>query len=168
MRTAEADRYWTQYVESLPLGMDQPERYADTFSFGTAKQEATEIAALVLQGVKTATGSLQWVYEAEGQPLPKVGDQYIVRDSEDRPVCIIEVTEVQTMPFDEVDGRFAFHGGERDRTLASWRKIYRAYIASECARIGREPSEKTPLVCERFRVVYREPLRHGERSSVVD
>ncbi len=119
------------------------------------------IAALVLNGIKTATGSLQWVYEAEGRLPPAAGQYSIVTDGEHQPLCIIQDTEVCVTPFDEVDAAFAWDGGEEDRTLESWRRIYWEFIVSECSRIGREPSPKTPLVCERFRVVYREPLRPG-------
>jgi uncharacterized protein YhfF len=129
------------------------------FSFGTSKESARLITPLVLSGVKTATGSLQWLYEAEGRTPPKIGDLSIVKDSHDEPVCIIQDTEVRIIPFDEVDETFAWDGGEEDRTLESWRQIYRDYIGLECARIGRKPTPKTPLVCERFRVVYKEPLK---------
>ena len=116
------------------------------------------ITPLVFTGVKTATGSLQWVYEADGRMPPKAGDYSIVTDGNGEPVCIILDTEVRIIPFDEVDESFAWDGGEEDRTLESWRQIYREYISLECARIGREPTPQTPLVCERFRVVYKEPL----------
>jgi uncharacterized protein YhfF len=158
VRTDRADRYWSQFVQSLPPEAERPGGYTDAFHFGTTKEEATAIAALVLQGIKTAGGSVKWVYEAEGSDLPELGDLNVVLDSDDWPVCIIETTEVRVLPFDEVDAQFAWDGGEWDRTLASWRAYYRSYIASECARIKREPTDKTPLVCERFRVVYRKPL----------
>jgi uncharacterized protein YhfF len=50
-------------------------------------------------------------------------------------------------------------GGEEDRSLESWREIYWEYIERECQRIGVEPNTHAPLVMERFRVVYAEPLR---------
>jgi YD repeat-containing protein len=49
-------------------------------------------------------------------------------------------------------------GGEGDRTMEDWRRMYWKYILSECARIEREPSRQTPLGCERFRAVYAAPL----------
>ena len=151
------DRYWAQFLDSLP-GTERPGQYYDAFSFGATKESAALIAPLVLNGIKTATGSLQWVYEAEGRMPPGVGDHSIVTDGNGEPVCIILDTEVRIIPFDEVDEAFAWDGGEEDRTLESWRQIYREYIDLECARIGREPTPKTPLVCERFRVIYKEPL----------
>jgi uncharacterized protein YhfF len=159
MTENKIDRYWSQFLQSLPVGIERPQRYYEAFSFGTTKAGATEIATLVLNGTKTSTGSLQWVYDVEGKPLPKPGDLSIVMDGNGHPVCVIETTDVQVMPFDAVDEQFAYEGGEEDRTLASWRRMYWSYIVTECVRIKREPTEKMPLVCERFRVVYKEPLK---------
>ncbi len=153
------DRYWAQFLATFPEGSERPTGYYESFYFGMTPGSAKSIAALVLDGVKTATGSLQWVYEAEHKPLPRAGDYNIVTDGEGEPVCIIQDTEINIVPFDEVDAAFAWDGGELDRTLDSWRKIYWEYILAECARINRQPTLKTPLVCERFRVVYREPLK---------
>jgi uncharacterized protein YhfF len=159
MRTSKADRYWNQFVQSLPPGAERPERYYEAFHFGITKQDATEIAALVLQGTKTSTGALAWVYEAEGRAAPEAGDHSVVLDEKDNPVCIIETTESRVVSFEDVDEQFAYEGGEGDRTLPNWREGYWSYIVSECARINREPTVRTPLVCERFRVVYQELMQ---------
>jgi uncharacterized protein YhfF len=160
-----ADRYWAQFLRSLPAGSAQPGSCYEAFRPGhgatpeEASEVATEIAALMVAGTKTSTGSLQWVYEAEGRRPPRAGDLSIVLDGRDRPVCIIETTEATIVPYDEMaDERFAHEGGEGDRTLEAWRRTYWRYIVSECARLRREPTRKAPLVCERFRAVYRAPL----------
>ena len=153
------DRYWNQYLESLPAQVARPAKYADSFYFGYRPEHAKGISPLVLNGTKTATGSLKWQNEAESKPLPQLGDLSVVTNGHDDPVCIIETVDVQTIPFDEVGENFAYEGGEGDRSLASWRRIYWDYIVHECTRMGRTPSEKAPLVMERFRVVYKEPLR---------
>ena len=169
MTPDRVDRYWQQFQESLPPAERLP-TYYEAYYFGP-RQHADEISALVKEGTKTATGTLKWLYDidpdafpagatdAPSKPPPKPGDLSIVTNGSDEPVCIIESTEVRTVPFDEVDEQFAYKGGEGDRTLECWRELYWAYIQVECARINREPVQKTPLVCERFRVVYREPLK---------
>jgi len=157
--TQAAEQYWAQFLNSLPGTPARPTSYYEAFSFGSSKESAWELAALVLRGVKTATGSLQWTYEAEGRRAPEAGDYNVVTDGDGTPVCIILDLDVKIIPFDEVDETFAWDGGEEDRTLESWRRIYWEYILLECGRIGRDPGPKTPLVCERFRVVYREPLQ---------
>ena len=65
------------------------------------------------------------------------------------------------IPYNEVGEEFAYEGGEGDRSLADWRRIYWDFIVSECARIDRTPSEKAPLVMERFRVAYSQAPETG-------
>lgn len=154
-----SDRYWEQYLTSLPPGSERPARYVESFCFGFDREDASSVAALVLDGTKTATGSVLWAYEADGKRVPQVGDCWIVTDRAGDPVCIIRTTDVATIPFDEVPESYAQQGGEGDRTTATWRPIYWRYIVSECERIGREPHRKAPLVMERFAVVYGEPLQ---------
>jgi len=158
---SQTDRYWRQFLDTLPKS-ERPSSYYESFHFGSSQESARQIAPLVLQGIKTATGSLLWVYEAEGKPIPRAGDYSIVTNGEDDPVCIIQTWETRIILYDEVDGQFAYDGGEDDRSLESWQRMYWDFIVAECARIGREPSEKAPLVCERFRVVYRECLKENQ------
>jgi len=151
------NRYWGQFIASLPRETEKPPMFIESF-FGTRLEGAKEISELVLDGTKTVTGSVLWSYEADGKPLPRPGDHWIVTNGRDDPVRIIQTTDVRIVPFDEVGEEYARDGGEGDRSLLSWRKMYWEYIVSECARIGRDPTEKAPLVMERFKVVYRQPL----------
>jgi len=157
--TSNVERYWVQFLASLPAGAKRPSAYTDTAAFGFTWDDAREIAPLVRNGTKTATGGLAWSNEVDGKPAPRPGDLWIVLAGPDEPACIIETTRVRVIPYDEVPEEYAWAGGEGDRTLATWRRIYWEMIVSECKRIGREPSPKAPLAMERFRVVYSEPLR---------
>src|SRR3989442_3817277 len=160
MADGDADRYWAQFLRSLPAGSDCPQTYHEAFRFGSgpAKGVASEVAALVLAGTKTSTASVEWALEAEGRRPVKPGNLSIVLDGHDHPVCIIETTEVKSVPYDEMsDEQFAYEGGEGDRSLESWRRMYWEVIVSACARFKRAPTPKTRLLCERFRVVYKEP-----------
>jgi uncharacterized protein YhfF len=153
------DRYWAQYLASLPEEARRRSAYAGTAAFGITEDDARAIAPLVRDGTKTASGGLVWSHEADGTKGSRPGDLWIVVAGPDEPVCVIETNEVRVLPYDEVPETYAWEGGEGDRTLDDWRRMYWEYIVSECARIGREPSPKAPLAMERFRVVYAEPLR---------
>lgn len=157
--TTKVDRYWEQYLASIAAEVKRPAGYAGTAAFGFTWNDAREIAPLVRNGTKTATGSLVWSNEVDGRPASRAGDLWVVLAGPDDPVCIIETTEVRVFPYDEVPEEYAWEGGEGDRTLRDWRRIYWKYIVSECKRIGREPNMKAPLAMERFRVIYSEPLR---------
>jgi len=88
--TTNVERYWRQYLSSIPDGQEQPSRYVECFAFGFTPADAREIAQLVLNGTKTATGSVLWSYQADKKPLPIVGDFWIVTVGSDVPVCIIK------------------------------------------------------------------------------
>lgn len=152
----EIDQYWERFRNSSAApDLGNPQHYDDAFYFGSSPESAVEIAKLVLAGIKTATGSLVWRYQHEGRRLPQVGDLNIITDGRQGPLCVIQTTEVRILPYNQVDAQFAYDGGEEDRTLDSWRKIYWAYILEECQALGRKPAEDILLVCERFRVIYQ-------------
>ena len=157
--STSVDRYWEQYLASLPPGTQRPSGHAGTAAFGITEDDAREIAPLVRSGTKTASGGLEWSNEFDGLRGSQPGDLWIVIAGPDEPVCIIETTEVRVFPYDEVPEEYAWEGGEGDRTMADWRRMYWEYIVSECRRIGREPDRKAPLAMERFRVVFSDPLR---------
>jgi uncharacterized protein YhfF len=116
---------------------------------------ADELGALILAGTKTVTCSALWAYETEDEPLPSVGLKTIVLDGNGDPLCIVETTEVEVKPYDEVDARFAFDEGEGDRSLEYSRDAHWRFFSRTLPGIGREPTTDMPLVCERFRVIYK-------------
>ena len=145
--------FWRAFRESTSRE-SLPERYNDAWGFGNTPKMADELGALVVDGVKTATCGLLWQFEAENEPLPKVGDLDIVLDGNGDPLCVIELTEVEIKPYNEVDAQFAYEEGEGDRSLDYWRKLHWEFFGEICEEIGRELDEAMPLVCQRFRVVY--------------
>ena len=155
--TNALEQFWQAYLAGLPP--DAPERQASFVAeaFGDNPALADELAALIVAGTKTATCSCLWEWEAEGQPLPTPGLKTVVLDGQGQPVAIIETTVVQIRLFSEVGADFAFAEGEGDRSLASWRDGHWRYFSRALPRIGREPAETMPLVCERFRLLYPRP-----------
>lgn len=156
---SNVDKYWKQFIDSLHADEAKPPRYVESFFFGTQLDTAREITQLVLDGTKTATGDFQWSIEPDGRQQAQVGNHWVVTNGGDTPACIIQTFDVQVFPYDEVPEEYAFWGGEGDRTVKSWRDLYWNFIVGECKRIGRSPDKKAPLVMERFRVVYDDPLR---------
>jgi uncharacterized protein YhfF len=148
------EAFWQAYIDSLPEGMHPPGS-CDVWSFGDTEEMANELGGLVKAGIKTATCSLMWQYEAEGdEDLPKVGGVSVITDGEGTPLCIIETVEVEIRPYNQVDESFAYDEGEGDRSLSYWRRAHWDFFSRVCASIERDPVETMPLLCERFRVVF--------------
>ena len=153
MDSDRIETFWQSYLDTLPE--DSPIRDEEYLAegWGDSPQLAEELGASIAAGTKTATCSALWEYEAEGSPLPEPGSKTIVLDGNSAPLCIVETTEVEVRPYDEVDARFAYEEG--DRSLEYWREAHWRFFSRTLPSIGKEPATDMPLVCERFRVVYK-------------
>ena len=102
-------------------GTSSSARFYESFHFGDSESLADELATLVLAGTKRATASLVWSYEAEGKVIPEPGELSIVENWAGEPVCIIETTSVDVVPFRKSGARVRCHrgrGGRFARVLA--------------------------------------------------
>jgi len=122
--------------------------------FGDSPQQADVLGHLIVTGVKTATCSALWEYEAENERLPTPGERTIVLDGRNKPLCIIETTAVEIRRYCDVDAAFAYDEGEDDRSLESWRRVHWKFFTRNLAKIVRQPTDEMPLVCERFRMIH--------------
>ncbi|MBN1265011.1 MAG: ASCH domain-containing protein [Anaerolineales bacterium] len=156
----DIESFWQVYLHSLPAGQNPTADTYDFWHFCDNEKGANELAKLTLQGSKTATSSLLWAYEAEGETVPQAGALSIITDWEGVPVCLIRTVEVRVRAFNEVDERVAFDEGEGDRSLAYWRRVHWEAFSRECAEIGRQADETMPVVNEWFEVLFP-PLQEG-------
>ena len=153
--TEKFEEYWQKFRLTLPP--DSP-YHAKTYSkggYGDSPELMDELIQLVLIGKKTATCGSLWEWEAEGKPLPKVGDVWVELDGNGNLVCITETIEVTIRNYSEVDAQFAHDEGEGDQSLHHWRQAHKNYFSRVLSKIGKEFSEDMPLVCERFRLIYK-------------
>ena len=138
---------WQAYKKINPkIGDD-----IDAWAFGDL---ADELADLVLRGEKTATASVYELYKFENEPLPQVGTFDIILNSRNRAVCIIEITKVSVLPFNEISAEHAFKEGEGDKSLAYWQQVHEPFFTECLAEAGLEFSQETGVVLEEFRKVY--------------
>jgi uncharacterized protein YhfF len=149
------EAYWREFLASLPS--DSPYRSKTYISegWGDGPEMADELGALIAAGTKTATCSALWEWEAEGELPPEIGTVTIVLDGQGQPLCIVETTEVTVYKYNEVDADFAREEGEGDLSLRYWQEAHRNFFSRYLPKIGKEFSEDMPLVCERFRLIYK-------------
>ncbi|WP_337871511.1 ASCH domain-containing protein [Meiothermus sp.] len=72
-------------------------------------------------------------------------------------MAVVETTEVTTHNYQGVDTEFAREEGEGDLSLDYWREGHWRFFGRTLAQIGKTPTLDMPLVCEKFRVVYKQP-----------
>jgi uncharacterized protein YhfF len=129
---------------------------ADVDPFGDSVELADELIELVLHGPKRATAAAVADYEADGLPLPQVGDLAIATDGSGLPRAVLRTTEARVGPLSSVDNAFAWDEGEGDRTRAGWLADHERFFRRYLPTVGLAFSEDLPTVFQRFEVLYRE------------
>lgn len=113
----------------------------------------------MLDGSKTSTSSLLIEYERDGDPLPVVGRRYVMVDSHERPVGLVETTEVPLVPLGEIDLPFAREEGEGYESVAAWREAHERFWTENVPGVALD--DDTVVVAERFRLVERHDAAQG-------
>jgi uncharacterized protein YhfF len=147
--------YWQKFLSTLPNDSPYHSRAYIAEGWGDGPAMADELGTLIAQGIKTGTCSALWEWKAEGNPIPHVGLITIALDGRGEPLCIVETVEVTLRNYNKVDADFARSEGEGDLSLEYWRDAHRNFFSRSLPRIGREFSEEMPLVCERFKMIYK-------------
>ena len=114
------------------------------------------LVVAVLRGEKTATAGLRSDYAPHtDDPLPEAGERFALLDFDDRPVAVVETTEVRVVRAGDVDLRFARDEGEGFESVEDWRRAHERFWSEH------EISDDTLIVAERFRLVERLEIGPG-------
>lgn len=154
MTKKTTQNYWERFLASLPPDSSYRSKTFIAEGWGDSPAMADELGGLMVQGIKTATCSTVWEWEAEGSPVPQKGLITIALNGHGEPLCIVETIEVTIRKYNEVDSNFAREEGEGDLSLNYWREAHKNYFSRLLPKAGKEFSEEIPLVCERFRMIY--------------
>jgi len=118
--------------------------------FGTPGTFREELNELVLKGIKRATaGTLEWDYEAEGEPVEVVGEQLAVLNSDGRHIATIKATKVHVVRFADVPDEFALAEGEGDLSGDDFRASHLRYWS----KLGLSITENTQIVLLYFELI---------------
>ena len=144
-----AEELWKEFCSKT--GTDEQTPYS-AWAFGGAPDQ---LAALVIEGIKTGTASAyDWYLEDSKEPLPKVGDFSVILDSRDEALCVICTTATAVVPFDQVGEDHAKQEGEGDLSLNYWRNAHQEFFIREFAGTEHQFHEKLPVLTERFNLLY--------------
>lgn len=149
--TEQVQAFWTRFLQET--GRPADTQMKDCYYFDTTESLANELLALVLSGQKRATASPFPSYEAEGDPVPKIGDLSVLTDFAGTPHCVIETRVVTILPFREMTYDIVKREGEDD-TLESWQKGHIRFFTEDAEALGYTFDWDMPVVFEDFEVVY--------------
>ncbi|WP_452224994.1 ASCH domain-containing protein [Lacinutrix chionoecetis] len=125
-----------------------------SFYFCDNEKDANECAELVVKGIKKATATSLWWFEKNNEPLPKIGDQYVITDWDGNAKAIVEVIKIEKTPYNKITAEFAKTEGEGDKSLKYWKKVHKDYYSREMKPHNESFNEDMIIVCEYFKTIY--------------
>lgn len=149
-RSSLTERFWQDFRDAAGLRHD----VYDVVAFGDGPGMATELAELVVSGIKRATAGLVRQFGPGGEAPPVVGGFVVLVDGSDRPRAIWRTTEVRIGPLNSVDEQFAMAEGEGERTRDWWLAAHRRFFSRRAEAQGFQMHDGIETVFERFEVVW--------------
>ncbi len=144
--------YWDAYVSSLPEA-ERPQSPVVIASMAGDERLADHLLELYLSGRKHAGSGLVEEYRQDGEPLPEVGDYWIILDAAGQPKCIARTERVEIHAFKDITAEIAEAEGEGDRSLSDWRARHQWFYIPQLERLGITDLEQTEVVTEFFVIV---------------
>jgi uncharacterized protein YhfF len=98
-----------------------------TLEIGTPGEMRQRLNALILDRRKRATAGLLLDYVRDDVELEYVGERLALVDDDQRRIAVVQVEQVDTVPFGGVSWKFAQAEGEGDQSLEEWRDGHRRF-----------------------------------------
>lgn len=159
-RTEATDSFFRAFCVDAAVKADT----YDAVSFGHTEKAADALLERALLGLKRATSSLAADYGSGKAKLPAVGDYVVLCDGRNKPRLVWRTTEIAVKPFNAVDESFAFDYGEGERTRAWWLEHIGREYAAEARTKGFDMTDTTPVVFERFTIVWPRLFADGPKK----
>lgn len=151
MQNESAIRLWEAFSKNKP---NFPEQFDGIWKLGDSEEYTKWSNRLVLSGLKTVCSYPLEVFLGSSQPVPEAGDHYVLLDSQESAVAIIQLLDVQTRPFEDIPESYACKAGEGDRSLDTWKENHKPYFKRLLDAKGVEFSTKIDILCVEFELVF--------------
>ncbi len=148
------EELWREFRKDL-----ESDNTADIYTswyFSNNEKDADELLELVLQGKKRATSSAFEIYSKIDENLPKEGDFSVITNWAGKAHCIIETTKIDILPFNKVTEEFAKLEGEGDLSLKYWQHVHEDFFTKDLAQFNIAFNSESKVVCETFKLVYKQ------------
>ncbi len=89
MGKVDIEDYWQKFLSALPPDSPYHSKTYVAEGWGDNPALADELGELIVQGIKTATCSALWSWEAEGNAIPNDGYITVALNGNGEPICIV-------------------------------------------------------------------------------
>ncbi|MCB0390781.1 MAG: ASCH domain-containing protein [Bdellovibrionales bacterium] len=145
--------FWESYIDSLPQNERPKEPHVEA-SYAGSKRITDKLIELYLEGKKTAGSSIKEDFISAGDPLPKVGNFWIILNSNEEPQCLVQTVKVVENKFYDVPLEIAIAEGEGDLSLEYWRNAHKKFYEPHLEDWGLSRIDDATVITEFFAVVY--------------
>ncbi len=146
--------FWLEYLKTTPPGL--PEIPRITASYAGNKLTTDDLLHLYLIDKKTASSSILEDFTSANEPIPKIGDFWIILNSKDEPSCILRTERVVVFnKFKHVTKEIAIAEGEGDLSLEYWRRVHKDFYSPFLKSWGLTDIEDATVITEFFKIVYK-------------
>jgi 5-formyltetrahydrofolate cyclo-ligase len=146
--------FWQRYLRSLPESARPLDPFVEANYCGN-REITDELLALYLQGKKHAGSGLVKDYETAGDPLPQVGNYWIILDSGDNPRCLVRTVAVERHLFRNIPAKIAQAEGEGDGSVDYWKRVHGELYRPFLAQWGITSLDEAEVVTEFFELLCR-------------
>ena len=146
--------FWDDYVKTLPKE-NKPNNPFVEASFSGTKEITDDLIVLFLLGKKNAGSSVVEDFETMGEPLPVIGNYWIVLSRQMEPKLIAKTVKVTINKFMNVPAEIATAEGEGDLSIEYWRKVHSELYIPHLAEWNLKSMGDATIITEFFEIVYR-------------
>ncbi|MET3682758.1 uncharacterized protein YhfF [Alkalibacillus flavidus] len=147
--------FWKQFVTEHPELANEDTPYSDEY-FGDDKKTARQFLDLVKSGDKTATCALYRMFEYYEESVPDEGSFHVITTFDGQPEAIIQVTDIDIIPFRAVPEDIAEQESGNTKDFDDWYNEYEAIFTRAMESIGETFEDDLPVVCQQFKLVYKQ------------
>ncbi len=144
---------WEDFTDSNPEFKN--DELPDSYPFHNNEYDSNRLAELIVNGKKKAGSNLYFWYKEANADLPKIGTKSIVTDFDGKARAIIEITKVDTIPFNQISKEYAeLDMGTNIEPLKKWKKAHWEFFENALHQSGEKPKEDMLIVCEYFETIW--------------
>lgn len=148
--TPESDAFWSTCQEQLATTPANGSYRLRQFGDGAL---ADVLLNHIINGQKTGTYELPWVYEGDENLTPVEGGYSVVTGSDGKPRVLLLTTSVKTLPYNQITEEETQYEGPNARSLQVWQQIHWPLWSRTLEQKGKTATEDMPVTVERFQVV---------------
>lgn len=149
-RSTSSQKMWNSFISENP---DLKDVHYHIWRFVEGPEYRKNIFKRILDGEVSGESFSTDLFDANGEPLPEVGQYNVICDERNQAYCIVKTVQVLETTFDSVNPHMA--NIEGCDSVEKWKKYNKIKYERICEKLDIEFNRGLPLIFEEFEIVYK-------------